>query len=194
MILAVVATLTESLISKACFTASTYAFVAASCAPVGSVTFIILEVFTLTVPDPFGFNERAPLAFVVLISLPSKVKLSTLTTPDVNEVNPAIEDVVAPGFNALEPSVVAFTLTAPLDTEKSVESKDAPPLLPVVASSAAILIVLLLTVVSIPSPPVKFKVSLSKETASSEPLSAPTVKLEDTVAKLTAPLPFVISA
>ena len=54
--------------------------------------------------------------------------------------------------------------------------------------------IVLLTVVSIPSPPVKFKVSLSKETASSEPLSAPTVKLEDTVAKLTAPLPFVISA
>ena len=91
------------------------------------------------------------------------------------------------------PSVIAFTLTAPLDIEKSVPSKDAIPLLLDVASSAAIVISLLDTVVSIPSPPVKSKVSLTKDTVSFDPLSAPTDKVVDIVAKLTAPEPFVVS-
>ena len=59
-------------------TASTYAFVAASCAPVGSVTLVILEVATSTVPDPFGDNEILPLVSVLVRALPSSLKLSIL--------------------------------------------------------------------------------------------------------------------
>ena len=79
LILAVVAALTESLISRACFTASTYPFVAASCACVGSVTFTILELFTSTVPVPFGFIEMLPFVFVLDNSLP--VSYTHLTLP-----------------------------------------------------------------------------------------------------------------
>jgi len=57
------------------------------------------------------------------------------------------------------PKVVALTVTAPEDTEKSVESKEATPLLLDVASSAAIVTVVPVALVSIPSPPVKVKVS-----------------------------------
>ena len=89
--MAVVATLTESLISSACFTLSTYPFVAASCAPVGSVTFTILELFTSTVPDPFGLSEISPFVFVDVISFPSSVKLSTS-----KEVSPLISVLLPP--------------------------------------------------------------------------------------------------
>jgi hypothetical protein len=88
---AVVATCTESLISSACFTASTYAFVAASCACVGSVTFEILELFTSTTPDPFGLSEILPFVFVEVISLPSNVKKSTS-----KEVSPFISVLLPP--------------------------------------------------------------------------------------------------
>jgi len=120
VMLAVVATRTESLISRACFTASTYPLVAASCVPVGSVTLLILELFTSTTPEPLGLKEILPFVFVLVISFPLTFILST-----VKEVSPAIAVVVAPGFNALEPSVIALTATAPLDTVKSVASKEA---------------------------------------------------------------------
>ena len=55
-------------------------------------------------------------------------------------------------------------------------------------------IVLSDTVVSIPSPPVKVKVSLIRETLSLLPESAPTVRIVEIVVKLTAPEPSVISA
>ena len=58
---AVVAALTESFTSRPVLTASTYAFVAASCAPVGFVTLVILEVLTSTVPVPLGSITTLPL-------------------------------------------------------------------------------------------------------------------------------------
>ena len=82
---------TASFISSACFTASTYAFVAASCAPVGSVTFTLREVFTSTVPDPFGSSEIFPLVSVDVIVFPLTVKLSTVTA-----VNAPVLGVDAP--------------------------------------------------------------------------------------------------
>ena len=78
VLLAVVATLTDSLISSACFTASTYAFVAASCACVGSVTFVILEEEHYITPVPFGSSEILPFVFVEEIVFPSIVTLSTV--------------------------------------------------------------------------------------------------------------------
>ena len=78
--------------------------------------------------------------------------------------------------------------TSPDDTLKSVVSeKDAIPLFALVASSPAIVIVSLVTVVSIPSPPVKVNVSVRRETESSVPLSAPTVK--DATASMNERLP-----
>ena len=68
-----------------------------------------------------------------------------------------------------------LTVTAPLDTEKSLELKLATPLLDVEASSPAIVIVELLPDVSIPEPPAIVKVSLSKS-ISIVPLSLVTSK------------------
>ena len=62
------------------------------------------------------------------------------------------------------PKVIALTVTAPEDTVKSVESKEATPLLVVDASSPEIVITLLVTAVSIPSPPVNVRVSLIRDT------------------------------
>lgn len=169
------------MISSACFTASTYALVAASCACVGSVTFTILELFTSTVPAPFGFSEISPFVSVLVISLPLRFKLST-----VNDVSPATSVVVAPGFNEEEPSVIALTATAPLVTVKSVASKEATPLFEVLASSAAIVIVSSDTVVSIPSPPVNVKVPPVLN-VSLVPESADSVKLDVTVANSKSP-------
>ena len=59
-----------------------------------------------------------------------------------------------------------FIVTAPLDTEKSLELNDAIPLFDVVASSPEIVTVLSVTAVSIPSPPVNVNVSLIRETVS----------------------------
>jgi hypothetical protein len=56
---AVVATLTLSFTSKPFATLSTYALVAASCAPDGSVTFVILLESTSTTPVPLGLNLRS---------------------------------------------------------------------------------------------------------------------------------------
>ena len=60
---------------------------------------------------------------------------------------------------------VVARLTAPLDTVKSLESKEATPLFDVVASSAAMVTVLLVAEVSIPSPPAMVNVSLSRSIA-----------------------------
>ena len=75
--LAVVATLTDSLISSACFTASTYAFVAASLDCVGSATDVILAELALITPVPFGSRIIFPSLLVEEIVFPSNLKLST---------------------------------------------------------------------------------------------------------------------
>jgi hypothetical protein len=56
---AVEAYLTESFTSKPFATLSTYAFVAASWSPDGSVTLVILLESTLTVPEPFGLITKS---------------------------------------------------------------------------------------------------------------------------------------
>ena len=81
--------------------------------------------------------------------------------------------------------------TAPLDTSKCELLNDATPLLDVLASSPAIVIWLSDTVVSIPSPPVKVKVS-PVENESFDPLSAASDKLDTTVPKLNWPEPSVL--
>ena len=55
---AVEAYLTEAFTSKPFATLSTYAFVAASCAEDGSVTFTILLELTSTVPEPLASSIR----------------------------------------------------------------------------------------------------------------------------------------
>lgn len=191
--LAVVATRTESLISRACFTASTYPLVAASCAPVGSVTFTILELFTSTVPDPLGLSETLPLVLVLEISLPLRVRLSTSI-----EVRPFKSVLLVPRAIASVPIVTLefancvldtapeVIVTTPLETVKSALAKDAIPLFEVVANSPAIVIVLSLTVVSIPSPPVNVNVCPVLN-VSLLPESAASVKLDVTVPKLNCP-------
>ena len=77
----------------------------------------------------------------------------------------------------------SLILTAPLDTVKCELLNDARPLLDVLASSPAMVITLSPTVVSIPSPPVKVKVS-PVENESFDPLSAANDKLDTTVPKL----------
>ena len=77
----------------------------------------------------------------------------------------------------------SFRLTAPLATVNCELLNDARPLFVVLASSPAIVIWLSDTVVSIPSPPVKVKVS-PVENESFDPLSAASDKLDTTVPKL----------
>ena len=108
---------------------------AASCAPVGSVTFTILELFTSTVPDPFGFSEISPFAFVEVISLPLRVRLSTSI-----EVRPFKSVLLVPRAIASVPIVTLefancvlvtapeVIVTTPLETVKSALAKDAPVL------------------------------------------------------------------
>ena len=71
---AVEANLTEALTSKPFATLSTYAFVAASCAEDGSVTFVILLELTSTVPEPLGSSIKSmfasPPADPILTPLP----------------------------------------------------------------------------------------------------------------------------
>ena len=82
---------------------------------------------------------------------------------------------------AIEPASSAFAtppsfmVTAPDDTAKLSELKDATPLLDVVASSPAIVISSSLTVVSIPSPPENVRVP-PVEKVSLLPLSAARVR------------------
>ena len=101
--------------------------------------------------------------------------------------------VVSPAFKLEEPRVIVFTDTAPEDTVKSVESKDATPLLVVEASSPEIVTILLVTAVSIPSPPVNVSVSLIRDTVS-VPLSPAISSSVEIVVNATAPLPSVIRA
>ena len=105
-----VATLTESLKSNPTLTASTYAFVAASCAPVGSVTLTIREVFTSTTPLPFGSSEIFPFVFVDVIAFPLTVKLSTVTAvnapvlgvdPPIAELLIAVPSIVPPSISGV---------------------------------------------------------------------------------------------
>ena len=83
---AVEANLTEALTSKPFATLSTYAFVAASCAEDGSVTFTILLVLTSTVPEPLGSSIR--LTFV-------SVPVAPILTP-----SPVAEFVTSTKFTA----------------------------------------------------------------------------------------------
>ena len=85
----------------------------------------------------------------------------------------------------------SLIVTAPEDTAKLSELKDAIPLFDVVASSPAIVISSSDTVVSIPSPPVNVKV-LPVVNVSFEPLSAAIVNEPDGIAaKLKLPEPSV---
>ena len=166
--LAVVATLTESLISRACFTASTYPFVAASCAPVGSLTFTTLALLASIVPVPFGLSEISPFESVLDISFPlivilSAVKLPPVIAPVAVTVDKSEKEVtVVPSAAAVFPKVMLELsscefesepiLTAPFETEKSFELNEAIPLFDVVASSPLTVAVPLEYDTSIPSP------------------------------------------
>ena len=138
----------------------------------GSVTLTILLVLTSTTPEPSGSSVMLP-----SVSCEDIVLEVILILPIVTVVN-ALGD--------------GFIDTAPDETSKSAVAKDAIPLFDTVASSPAIVIVLSDTVVSIPSPPVKFSVSVSKSTGSSEPLSAPIVSWVVSWAQLNPPLPSVL--
>ena len=93
------------------------------------------------------------LSSAAVLVTPSKILSSAVVTVAPSRIlSSAAVDVVA-------------RLTAPLETVKSLESKDAIPLLDVVASSPAIVIVLEVADVSIPSPPATVSVSLSKSIA-----------------------------
>ena len=156
--------------------------------------FEIRELFTLITPDPLGLSEMFPFVSVEEISLPFTFRLST-----AREVRPAISVVVAPGFKEEEPRVIAFTLTAPEDTVKSVESKLAFVYLywKVLASSPLTVRVTSVpdfaTAVSIPSPPTIRRSSV-RSAASAVVESPSTVRVAATSWKVTAPLPSVTSA
>ena len=161
-------------------------------------------------PSVIAFTETAPLDTAKSVASKDAIPLLLVVASSpviVNVVPEALVFIPSPAANvnpspmlaaAVEESsavrVISFADTAPLDTVKFVELKDAIPLLLVLASSPAMVIVLSDTVVSIPSPPVKVKVSLIRETLSLLPESAPTVRIVEIVVKLTAPEPSVISA
>jgi len=113
----------------------------------------------------------------VAVKIPDTVTLSgrpTVTVPfDLETLTSALVPLTA----RTAPLALFPRVTAPEETSKSSLSKDAIPLLDAVASSAAIVIVSLLTVVSIPSPPVKVSVPPVLK-VSSDPESAAIVKLE----------------
>ena len=94
--------------------------------------------------------------------------------------------MVEPSVKVLEPKVIFFAVTAPLETVKFAFAKEATPLFEVLASSAAIVIVSSDTVVSIPSPPVNVKVPPVLN-VSLLPESADSVKLDVTVANSKSP-------
>ena len=100
---AVVATLTEFLTSRPCNCASTYALLAASVAPVGVATLVILALETSTVPVPLGSKTKLPFEFVVLIVLPFILTLSMSIS-----VIPAIAVEEAPKAIEVEPTVTAL--------------------------------------------------------------------------------------
>src|SRR5210317_975930 len=142
---AVVATLTDAFTSNPVLAASTYDLLAASVSFTGVATFTIL--FELASISPLvAVKVKSPDVAVI-------VEPSTLTLSTTKDVNPATSVVVAPGFKDEEPSVIAFTATAPDVTVKSVESKDATPLLVSEAFYPATVIVVPVCVTSIPSPP-----------------------------------------
>ena len=149
---------------------------------VANVTVVVEPV----VPDPETSPSRviAPeieaVEAEVILPLPSTVIIGT----SVEEPN--------------DPTVVLTVakLTAPDDTEKSPDAKDAIPRSELVATSAEIVIVLLLTAVSIPVPPVKVRVSVPNETESVVPLSAAiesAVEMEAVVTPVTKPLAFTVT-
>ena len=89
---AVEATLTESLISRACLTASTYPFVTSvneSCDVLSSY-----PDGTLTTPSPFGESIRLPFVSVVEIVFPFTFTLSTSRSPLISIA--AVSDNVVP--------------------------------------------------------------------------------------------------
>ena len=90
--------------------------------------------------------------------------------------------------------VIFFAVTAPLETVKFADAKDAKPFTEEVAFATATVTVSLPTTVLTAPVPVKLNVSLTKLTESVEELSPAIPNVVDIVVKLTAPEPFVISA
>ena len=140
---------------------------AASVVCVGVPRLVILALETLITPVPFGSKTILPFVFVDEIVLPSIVILSTST-----DVNPFKSVIVPPSDVSSEPIVIpslascAFEtppdliLTAPEDTEKSADAKEATPLFDVDASSPAIVNVSPETAVVMLVPPATVNVSL----------------------------------
>ena len=99
-------------------------------------------------PVPFGDIVKSPFVFVVDMSLPSTVILST-----AKEVTPAISVVVAPSVNVDEPKViVGFAKLA-------FEIAALPDKLAFVNVVAVTVTVLSVTVCTKPEPPANVKVS-----------------------------------
>ena len=136
-------------------------------------------------------SDISPFVFVEEISLPFTVMLSIAT-----DVSPAISVVVSPRFRLELPRVIAFAVTAPEVTVKSVESKLATPLCEEVAFSPISVRVVPVALVSIPSPPEIVKVSPrvaaalpeSEERVTSFEATAPEVTVKFVALKLATPL------
>ena len=198
---------TDFLTSSPLTTPSTYPLVAASVSALGDATLVIFALETSTVPVPFGSNTMLPFEFVDDTVLPSSVRLSTsrdvipfksvcvppsatASEPIVTELFASLEFAIEPA-SCVEETPPALILTAPDETSKSAEAKDAIPLLDAVASSPAIVIALFATVVSIPSPPKNVRVSPVLN-VSLEPLSAASVNDVETEPNESVPEPFVL--
>ena len=171
----------------------------------------------VTAPDD---TEKSPLSkdatplldavasSAAIVNVSPETEVSIPSPPDTVNVSPKSTALVVPLSApteivefaslpfAIEPASCVFDtppdliLTAPDETSKSAEAKDATPLLDAVASSAAIVISSSETVVSIPSPPENVNVPPVLN-VSLEPLSAASESVCVTVPKDNAPEPFV---
>ena len=142
-----------------------------------------LPVIVVSTPSPPTTLNSSP-------KLMSKV--FELSSPIVIDEFDNLEFAIEPASSALAtpPSLI---VTAPEETLKLSELKDATPLFEVDASSPAIVISSFETVVSIPSPPEKVNV-LPVEKLSFDPLSAASVKLVsiETEPPNDTPEPFIV--
>ena len=93
--------------------------------------------------------------------------------------------MVEPSVKVLEPKVIFFAVTAPLETVKFAFAKEAIPLFEVVASSPDIVTVLSVTAVSIPSPAAKVSICPVLKESVLDP--SDNVKLDVTVANSKSP-------
>ena len=147
---------------------------------------------------PFEFVDDTVFPSIVILSTSRDVSplISVREPPSEIASEPIVTELLASFAFAIEPAScalvipAALTVTAPDETSKSSEEKDAIPLLDAVASSAATVIALFATVVSIPSPPKNVRVSPVLK-VSFYPLSAARVNEVFTVAKESVPEPFV---